>query len=139
MTVIQLPKYTTIEVKEFPLNPDYSGDALNEYHEFCAARRKRDQNVYEYCVNKLGKNKVIRDYPTRMTVVIDGVRTYYHIESAHYSRLETHCPHRKRYAVKQRYATRQKDCVPRNGKGNAPSQPKRVLHRRSKTLPRKPQ
>lgn len=85
MNIIQLPKYTTIEVKEFPLNPDYSGDTFSEYQEFCAARRKRDQNVYEYCVNKLGKNKVIRDYPTRMTVVIDGVRTYYHIESAHYS------------------------------------------------------
>ena len=83
--MINIPKYKTIEVKEFPLCPNYSGDPFSEYKEYCQAIEQREKDVYNYYAEKLGAKRFICDYPKRTTVIINGKRAYFHISTAHYS------------------------------------------------------
>ena len=82
-----LPKYTTIEIKEFPLEPDYSGDPLSELTEFTDAIIKREQDILTYRDDKIGGTCNPSDIPLRICIRDDntGKRNFLRISRQYYA------------------------------------------------------
>lgn len=81
-----MAKYKTIEVKTFPLAPDYSGDPIFEFREFTAAFEKRSIELYHYITSRLSANYSISDYPTRTNFLLPNEeRVYIHVSTVYVS------------------------------------------------------
>ncbi len=65
--MIKLPKYKTIEIKEFPLIYDKK-DVFHEIANFSQAIRDRNKEIHQYCLSKVGTNYISRDFPKRLSV-----------------------------------------------------------------------
>lgn len=65
--MITLPKYKTIETKEFPLIYDKT-DIFSEVSNFSQAIRDRNKQIHQYCLSKVGTNYTSRDFPKRLSV-----------------------------------------------------------------------
>lgn len=65
--MINLPKYKTIEIKEFPLIFDHS-DPIFEYKAYSIAQDDREKQIREYAISKVGTNYIIRDFPNRLSM-----------------------------------------------------------------------
>ena len=78
-------KFETIESKWFYTKPEYSGDPFSEFREFKEALQKTENAVKAYVSEKLGEKGFIFPYPSRMTIIKDGRREYYHITQALYN------------------------------------------------------
>ena len=84
---IRLPKYETVEVKEFPLEPDYSGDPIFEQEEFEDAATQREKDISAYLCEKASKKWIEIDYPDRTNFRSDnsGGRIFLRISRGYYA------------------------------------------------------
>lgn len=81
-------KYQTIEIKEFPLTPDYSGDPFTEYEEYIKSIKERDKDILTYRDEKIGKDYYLPNYPqcTNIPIGNNGEKAFYRISQRYYSR-----------------------------------------------------
>lgn len=86
--MIKRPKYETIEVVEFPLNPQYSGNPFTEADEYDAAVTKREQDISTYRDEKIEKRYNLYDFPVRTNIPVgnSGARAFFHVSQRYYAR-----------------------------------------------------
>lgn len=84
---IRLPKYETVELKEFPLKPDFSGNPFFELKEYEHAVTQREKDISAYLDETVGKKRYRLDYPDRTNFRLHntGERIFLRISRGYYS------------------------------------------------------
>lgn len=69
--IIKLPKYTTIEVKEFEIEYDNS-DSFRENPSYELGIKKRNELITAYHKDKIKGDSYSPSYPSAISCIIDG-------------------------------------------------------------------
>lgn len=83
---MKLPNYKTIEQLIFPLEFSH-GDIFDELDDFITALHTRDKNIHNFCILKVGKDYIVRDYPKKLKINDDSnFISFMRIENVYYSK-----------------------------------------------------